>query len=406
MRTWLMAAAAMAVAGSVNAAVIEVTPGPNAQERAQTALIDAKPGDTVAFGAGRFEFTDGLSLDIDDVTVKGAGPDKTFLDFKGQKGGGDGLLITSDRVVVRDLAVQDTRGDGIKAKGVDQISYLNVLVEWTGGPKETNGAYGVYPVSSTNVLIDRVVVKGAADAGIYVGQSKNIVVRNSRAEFNVAGIEIENSMNADVYDNVATKNAGGILVFDLPDLPQQGGHSTRVYRNKVVDNDTPNFAPKNSTVAAVPTGTGVMIMANRNVHIFENEIAGNQSAAVMLIGYRQPIKDAKYEALPRDIVVRDNKIGRNGWSPTFVGGTELAAATGGAIAPVLWDGAKTFTRAGQSVTHEVNVVLTDGPVLNLNLPTPGDLAEAKPAVTPTVTGAPVAEPAPVQLPAAQAALTP
>ena len=405
MKTWATAAF-VAWAGLAQAAVIEVAAGPNSQERAQTALIDAKPGDTIAFGAGRFELTDGLSLDIDDVTVKGAGPDKTFLDFKGQKGGGDGLLITSDRVVVRDLAVQDTRGDGIKAKGVDQISYLNVLVEWTGGPKETNGAYGVYPVSSTNVLIDRVVVKGAADAGIYVGQSKNIVVRNSRAEFNVAGIEIENSMNADVYDNVATKNAGGILVFDLPDLPQQGGHSTRVYRNKVVDNDTPNFAPKNSTVAAVPTGTGVMIMANRNVHIFENEIAGNQSAAVMLIGYRQPIKDAKYEALPRDIVVRDNKIGRHGWSPTFVGGTELAAATGGAIAPVLWDGAKTFTRAGQSVTHEVNVVLTDGPVLNLNLPTPGDLAEAKPAVTPTVTGAPVAEPAPVQLPAAQAALTP
>ena len=406
MRLWIVAAGAMALAGAARAAVIEVAAGPNAQERAQTALIDAKPGDTVAFGPGRFEFTDGLSLDIDDVTVKGAGPDKTFLDFKGQKGGGDGLLITSDRVVVRDLAVQDTRGDGIKAKGVDQISYLNVLVEWTGGPKETNGAYGVYPVSSTNVLIDKVSVKGAADAGIYVGQSKNIVVRNSRAEFNVAGIEIENSMNADVYDNVATKNAGGILVFDLPGLPQQGGHSTRVYRNKVADNDTPNFAPKNSTVAAVPTGTGVMIMANRNVHIFENEIAGNQSAAVMLIGYRQPIKDAKYEALPRDLVVRDNKIGRNGWSPTFVGGTELAAATGGAIAPVLWDGAQTFTRAGQSVTHKVNVVLTDGPVLNLNLPTPGDLAEATPAVTPAVAGAPVAEPTPVQLPAAQAALTP
>ena len=119
-----MLSAASAV--SSTAAVIEVTPGPNAQERAQTALIDAKPGDTVAFGAGRFEFTDGLSLDIDDVTVKGAGPDKTFLDFKGQKGGGDGLLITSDRVVVRDLAVQDTRGDGIKAKGVDLVACLSV----------------------------------------------------------------------------------------------------------------------------------------------------------------------------------------------------------------------------------------------------------------------------------------
>lgn len=406
MRTWVLAAGAMALAGAAQAAVIEVAAGPNAQERAQTALIDAKPGDTIAFGAGRFEFTDGLSLDIDDVTVKGAGQDRTFLDFKGQKGGGDGLLITSDRVVVRDLAVQDTRGDGIKAKGVDQISYLNLLVEWTGGPKETNGAYGVYPVSSTNVLIDKVTVKGAADAGIYVGQSKNIVVRNSRAEFNVAGIEIENSMNADVYDNVATKNAGGILVFDLPDLPQQGGHSTRVYRNKVVDNDTPNFAPKNSTVAGVPTGTGVMVMANRNVHVFDNDIAGNQSAAVMLVGYRQEIKDAKYEALPIDIVVRNNRIGRNGWAPTFAGGKELAAAVGGTLPPVLWDGAASFTRAGKPETRKTNMVLTDGPVLNLNLPTPTDLAQAKPAVTQTLEGAAVAEPAPVKLPAAQAALTP
>ncbi len=100
--------------------------------------------------------------------------------------------------------------------GSDQISFVNLRVEWTGGPNPKNGAYGVYPVSSTNVLIDRVTVKGASDAGIYVGQSKNIIVRNSRAEFNVAGIEIENSMNADVFDNVSTHNAGGILIFDLP----------------------------------------------------------------------------------------------------------------------------------------------------------------------------------------------
>lgn len=406
MRPWLLGASALFVAGAAQAAVITVAAGPDAQERVQTALIDAKPGDTVALGAGRFTFTDGLSLDVDDVTVKGAGPDKTFLDFKGQKSAGDGLLITSDRVVVRDLAMQDTKGDGIKAKGVDQISYLNVLVEWTGGPKETNGAYGVYPVSSTNVLIDRVVVKGAADAGIYVGQSMNIVVKNSRAEFNVAGIEIENSMNADVFDNVATHNAGGILVFDLPDLPQQGGHSTRVFRNKVVDNDTPNFAPKNSTVAGVPTGTGVMVMANRNVHVFDNEIAGNQSAAVMVIGYRQEIKDAKYDALPRDIVVRGNKLGRNGWAPNFAGGAELAKAVGGSIPPVLWDGASSFVRAGEKTTQSVNMVFEDGPVLNLNLATPSDLAAARPAVTPNLVGQAVPAPDPVKLPPAQAKLAP
>ena len=72
-----------------------------------------------------------------------------------------------------------------------------------------------------------------------------------RAEYNVAGIEIENSTHADVYDNTATHNAGGILVFDLPErLPKVGGHSTRVFRNKVVENDTPNFAAAGNIVAA------------------------------------------------------------------------------------------------------------------------------------------------------------
>jgi len=52
------------------------------------------------------------------------------------------------------------------------------------------------------------VAIAAADAGSYVGQSKNVIVRNNRAESNVAGIEIENTQGADVYDNVAVDNTG------------------------------------------------------------------------------------------------------------------------------------------------------------------------------------------------------
>ena len=392
--------AATALTGLAQARTLSVAPGPDAQERIQTALLDARPGDTVQMTAGRYELTDGLSLDIDNVTVKGAGPGATILSFKGQKGAGEGLLITSDRVTVRDLAIEDSRGDGIKSKGADEISFVNVRVEWTGGPKETNGAYGVYPVSSTNVLIDKVVVKGASDAGIYVGQSKNIIVRNSRAEFNVAGIEIENSMNADVFDNVATHNTGGILVFDLPNLPQMGGHSTRLFRNKVVDNDTPNFAPKGNIVAGVPTGTGIMVMANRNVHVFENEISGNQSTAVMLVSYTQKFDDKTYNPLPRDIVVRDNKIGRNGWNPQFKGGPMIAQMMGGALPPVVWDGVTSF--AGMS--DVVQVWITDGPILNLNLPAPGQIDQAKPSVAKTIGDARIAEPQAVVLPKRQSDL--
>ncbi|WP_333806049.1 parallel beta-helix domain-containing protein [Phenylobacterium sp.] len=385
-----------AACGTAQAATLTVTPGPEAQERLQTALLDATPGDTVQIAAGRYDLTDGLSLDVDGVTVAGAGPGATVLSFRGQKGAGEGLLITSDRVTVKDLAVEDTRGDGIKSKGADDIRYLNLRVEWTGGPRETNGAYGVYPVASERVLIDRVVVKGASDAGIYVGQSKHIVVRNSRAEFNVAGIEIENSMFADVHDNVATRNAGGILVFDLPNLPQMGGHSTRVFRNRVVDNDTPNFAPKGNIVAGVPTGTGVMVMANRNVHVFENEISGNQSAGVMLVSYTQAFNDPTYNPLPRDIVVRANRIGRNGWDPKFPGGPEIARALGGPLPPVVWDG----VRAAGGRPAEVRVNLADGPVLNLNLPGPGRVDAAAPTVSTNVSDAAIAEPPAVSLDAA------
>lgn len=389
----LAALATLLFASTAQAATLSVAAGPNAQERVQTALLDVKPGDTVALGAGQFDFTDGLSLDADDVVIRGAGPGKTILSFLGQKSAGEGLLITGDRVIVRELTVRDTKGDGIKSKGVDQISFLNLSVEWSGGPKETNGAYGVYPVSSTNVLIDGVTVRGASDAGIYVGQSKNIIVRNSRAEFNVAGIEIENSMNADVFDNVATHNAGGILVFDLPGLPQMGGHSTRIFRNRIVDNDTPNFAPKGNIVANVPTGVGVMLMANRDVHVFENLIDGNQTSAVMLISYSQAFEDKSYNPLPRDMVVRGNKFGRNGWAPALPGGKSLASAVGGSLPPVLWDGVTSQPAA--------RMWLKDGPVLNLNLTKAGAVETARPSVTPSLGEPGLPEPPPVTLPAAQ-----
>lgn len=382
-----------AVASPAAARTIDLAPGANAQERLQEALIEAQPGDVVRLAAGRYVLSDGLSLDVDRVTLRGAGPDATVLNFAGQQGAGEGLLVTSDDVVLRDFAVEDTKGDGIKSKGADRIVYHNLRVEWTGGPKESNGAYGVYPVSSTDVLVDKVVVRGASDAGIYVGQSKNIIVRNSVAELNVAGIEIENSYNADVYRNVARRNAGGILVFDLPNLPQMGGHSIRIFDNRVTDNDTPNFAPKGNIVASVPTGTGVMVMANRNVHVFRNELAGNGTTNVMLVGYRQPFEDKNYNPLIRDVLVRNNAHGRAGFAPAFPGGKDLAAAMGGGLPPVFWDG-----------TGERVIVEDVAPALSLNLASPTTpLDQARPGEASFHTGPAPAEPAPVVLPASMEA---
>ena len=325
----------------VFAAVQIIQPSLNAYEEIQEALILAEPGDIIRLTSGTYNLEDSLSLDVDNVQIEGEGMNQTILNFKNQQSGAQGLSVTSDNVTLQDFSVQDAKGDAIKVKGVTNIKFLRVKTEWTDGPKSENGAYGLYPVESKNVLIDGCIAIGASDAGIYVGQSQNIIVRNSRAEFNVAGIEIENSYYADVYDNVATNNTGGILVFDLPSLPQQGGHHVRVFNNKSVGNNTDNFAPEGNIVGEVPRGTGIIIQANSDVEIFNNVIGDNDTVNIAVVTYGSDTDDEEYYPHPKSIQIHGNEFGPTGYNPDTSKG-ELAQIlfdlSGGDMPDIFWDG--------------------------------------------------------------------
>ena len=320
---------------------IIIGPGENAQEDLQEALILMSEGDTLLIKSGSYLFEDGLSLDVDDVTVIGEGMNETVLDFKNQQSGAQGFLVTSNGVTLKDFAILDAKGDALKVIGSKGINMINLRTEWTGGPKSTNGAYGFYPVESEDVLIDGCVAIGASDAGIYVGQSKNIIVRNSIAQYNVAGIEIENSYYADVYNNLASHNTGGILIFDLPDLPQQGGHHIRVFDNKSVDNDTDNFAPEGNIVGEVPRGTGIIIMANSDVEVFNNVMSGNGTVNLSIVSYSDETDDPNYYPHPRRIQIHNNTYGPGGFDPDVETG-DLAKAlfeiSEGNMPDIFWDG--------------------------------------------------------------------
>ena len=326
---------------AISAKQIVLGPSDNSQEEIQEALIDLEPGDVLTLKAGEYFFEDGLSLDVNDVIFEGSGIDNTILNFENQMSGAQGLLITSDGVTIRDFAVIDAKGDAIKVIGADGIDMIRLRTEWTGGPKETNGAYGFYPVESKDVLIDGCVAIGASDAGIYVGQSQNIIVKNSVAQYNVAGIEIENSYYADVFDNLASHNTGGILVFDLPDLPQQGGHHVRVFRNKAINNDTDNFAPEGNIVGEVPRGTGIIIQANSDVEVFDNDLYGNGTVNLSIVTYGYETEDENYNPHPKSIQIHGNRFGDGGFDPDL-GTGELAAIllelSGGDMPDIFWDG--------------------------------------------------------------------
>ncbi|MEM7371040.1 MAG: parallel beta-helix domain-containing protein [Bacteroidota bacterium] len=286
----------------------------------QKQFIMAEEGDTIRIPAGNF-FSDG-SISMDEkknVVIMGAGKDKTIISFKKQKEGAEGIRIANSKnIKIMHLTIQDAKGDLIKVMDTEGIVFYDMKTEWTGKPKTKNGAYGFYPVSCSNVLIDKCDAIGASDAGIYVGQSHNIVVRNSTAYHNVAGIEIENSTMADVYNCEAYENTGGILVFDLPDLPKKRGGNVRVYDNHVHDNNYRNFAPKGNSVSFVPPGSGVIILAASDVDVYNNKIINNQTASTSIASYyftERPINDKEYYPFPTRIYIHDNVYERKRKKP-------------------------------------------------------------------------------------------
>ena len=315
------------------------------QDELQLALLDAKPGDVITIPAGTHQLDRGLSLTASGVTIRGEGMDTSVLSFAGQIAGAEGLLVTGDDVVLEDFAVEDAKGDAIKINDTTGVTIRRVRTEWTGEPKTENGAYGLYPVQTENVLIDGAVAIGASDAGIYVGQSRNVVVRNSRAERNVAGIEIENTQDADVYDNVATDNTGGILVFNMPDLSQPGAR-VRVYNNDVYSNDRKNFGHPGTPVASIPAGSGVVVNSHDDIEIFENDIRDNKTANIIIASvYSSNFADSSFsdsfDPYPERIHIHSNTLSGGGDKPD---GMELKAAKtvmfgmSGRFPHVLWDG--------------------------------------------------------------------
>ena len=308
-----------------------IEPGPNATTEMVLASIDAKPGDVIEFAAGYFELDSGIQLTgTEDIVLRGAGRDVTVLSFK-HSASQEGLLASNVRgLTVEDLTILDPPGDAFKLQGVNFGTLRRVRAIWSSGrhlPSETliteqnyrsamdvqctdparhnpdnpnpletdtsspdytvsnlSGRYGIYPVNSQNILVDDAISIGASDAGIYVGQTDNAIIRNSLARFNVFGFEIENVRGGEYVENLAECNSGGFLVYDLDGLTRYG-QRTRVYRNTSRNNNTYNFATPGSIVANVPRGSGLITLGYDQIDIFDNTFENNGTAGIIHTSY-------------------------------------------------------------------------------------------------------------------------
>ncbi|MBC7752850.1 MAG: right-handed parallel beta-helix repeat-containing protein [Moraxellaceae bacterium] len=296
---------------SASAAVIQISKGENFAERLQDALISAPPGSIVEIPEGRFNLKDEISISKPFITLRGKGKGKTILDFDGQTAGKQGIFATNDGVTLEDFTVLNTDGNGVKVTGSNGVVIRRIEMKWTRGPDSNNGGYAIYPVSTQNLLIEECEVSGASDSGIYVGQSKNVIVRNNLAYGNVAGIEIENTQNADVYHNKATENSAGILIFDLPNLNLRQGGQIRIFDNTILRNNLRNYAPAGNIVSSVAKGIGLLVVATKNIEIFNNKFSENDFSDMVMVNYLiTGIKiedESVFDPTPHSIFIHDNQ---------------------------------------------------------------------------------------------------
>jgi cytochrome c peroxidase len=256
------------------ARVVEVRPGESIQE----AVDKAGRNGVVRIYPGTYH--ENVLVIHHGVTIEGVIRNGKRPVLDGRNLLPDAIAGLGNDFKVMNLEIRNYQGNGVVVHKARNVVYRNLILHNTG-------LYGVYPIECDGVLVEDCKVSGTRDAGIYVGQSRNIVVRRNEAFQNVTGIEIENCVNAIVEDNYVHNNTGGILVFLLPFNPSKVQDGCIVRRNRVINNNTPNFADPEAIVSNVLKGTGIMLLAADNTEVYENEIVGNGTFGIMTIGLRQ-----------------------------------------------------------------------------------------------------------------------
>jgi cytochrome c peroxidase len=288
-----------------------------------------------------------VKVDLDDITLRGVGgtgqargtisagpagaaqqPHLTRPVLDGEKKLSDGVIATGSNFTIENFDLRHYVANGVVAQHARNVTFRDLKIDDTG-------LYGVYPVSCAGVTVERCVATGIADAALYVGQSRDIVVRDSEAHDNVTGIEIENSINAVVENNYVHDNTGGILVFVLPNNVSKVGRDCVVRNNRVINNNHANFANPNSIVSNVMPGSGILVMAADNTEVTANEIRGNDTYGVAVFSLEAAFpKGTAFDVgpTPENTFIHGNTYADNGRSPS-----EKITSAGIKGADLIWD---------------------------------------------------------------------
>ena len=302
--------------------------GPN--ETIQQAVDRSGPGDTIEVPYGIYH--EAVVLDWSDVKLIGI-PNEAgewpVIDGEGTRS--DGVIASGNNFEMAFFAVKNYTSNGVLVEGATKVYLHDLYIENTG-------VYGVYPVRCTDVVLERIEATLMNDAAIYAGKSQDVIIRDTLTYGNVIGIELENTVNGEVYNNVAHDNTVGIFIDLLPQLPSKVSLYTKVHDNIVENNNGENFSKPGSSQSIIPPGTGMLILAADEVEIYNNTIKGNKTGglAVFNLGIGFATNEIDVGPNPEHVYAHDNTYENNGYdADPFVknmlgGGFDIIWDTNGA----------------------------------------------------------------------------
>ncbi len=295
----------------------------------QAAIDAAAPGAVILISPGTYH----EALTVAKAGIKLVGRGDVTIENPGDAEDGISVSDAGDGFALVNVTVRGFEENGVRLTGVNGFLLANVRAI-------NNGEYGLFPVFSSNGVIERCRASGHSDTGIYVGQSHDVIIFGSVASGNVNGIELENSSAVKALGNEAFDNVAGILVVLLPGLDIKTSANILVAGNRVHDNNHLNFGAPGELESFVPSGSGILVVGTDRTTVSQNVVTGNAFTGIALgssfllgaLAGLPPEAFADIEPNPDGARITGNVVTGNGVaSPIpFLPGVDL-----------LWDGSGT-----------------------------------------------------------------
>jgi len=313
-------------------------PTQSQQQTLMQQLAEAEAGDQVDLPAGKFLFDQAIKLSVQGVILAGAEDGQTVLSFAGQQTDEASVQLLANGISIRNLSLTDSQG--VAVQGVQTATVTAVDIQWQDTKADTSA---IVVNDSRGVVLDEITARGAKEVGILLQNSSGLVVRNSRVDDSLIGIDLRNSQHSDLYGNILVDNTQGIRIINALDATVSA-YAIRVFDNDIMRNNAENTAVETSGLAELWRGVGLQIAGGDAIEVYDNRMAENGTADIYVtrvMADDATLQQSVLDSYPESIYIHDNHYGDSGSHPD---GFKLKwlrwtlFGFGGRLPPVLWDG--------------------------------------------------------------------